>query len=269
MNLRRSYKRWRNKLAISRLNGTNIDLELERINRSERFETGITDVFGKPFKYHDGASFADTFREIFKEKIYEFRSAVSSRTILDCGANMGLSVLYFSLNYPDHQIIAFEPEKAIFDILEENVSSFQLKNVTLHNKAVWTKADTLAFYSDGGMGGRLIDQYANQEPVLVEAVPLSDFLSPDVAFLKLDIEGAEVDIIKKYAREMGQVKHLFFEYHNKRGQKQTLHELLTMLQEQGFTYYIKESARLKKPFVDEQVICETFDMALNVFCYKS
>ena len=126
----------------------------------------------------------------------------------------------------------------------------------------------MKFYTDGGMGGRVNEEYSNQRPTLIEAVPLSDFLSSDVDFLKLDIEGAEADIIRHCSRQLGQVENIFFEYHNRIGKKQTLHELLGIIQEQGFLYYIKESAKRPQPFVKAGVICEAFDMALNIFCYK-
>lgn len=256
-------------MAVNRLKGQNVQLELERIRLTERYKTGIANVFDKPFKFHDGESFVDTFKELFCDEIYQFAPSSGSRVILDCGANMGLSVLYFSQNYPDHQIIAFEPEKMIFDILQENVHTFQLKNVTLHNKAVWTKKETLKFYSDGGMGGRVNEAYSNREPVLIDALPLSDFISEQVDFLKLDIEGAEDEVLRHCGEQLHRVQHIFFEYHNKFQKKQSLHELLDLVHRQGFKYYIKESGTRQKPFIDEGIICESFDMALNVFCYRA
>lgn len=269
MSLIKTYKRLRNKLAISKYKGKSIDLELERIKLVERFTVGTAFVFDKPFKFQDSASFIATFNELFIDQIYYFNSSRNSRIILDCGANMGLSVLYFALNYPKHKIIAFEPESSIFAILQENVEAFGLRNVTLHNKAVWTKTETLRFYSDGGMGGRVNEEYINQQPTLIEAVPLSDFLTSDVDFLKLDIEGAEDEVLKNCSSLLNQVQNIFFEYHNKLGKKQTLHELLSIMQEQGFQYYIKESARIQRPFSQQKIICESFDMALNIFCYKN
>ena len=268
MGLRKSYKRLVNKMAIKRFNGYSMDLELARINLYPRFKVGISNVFGKPFKFHDGGSFVATYNELFVDKIYEFKPSETSRTILDCGANMGLSVLYFSLNYPDHQIIAFEPEEEICNILRENVNTFQLSNVTLYKKAVWTKTENLKFYSDGGMGGRINQEYSNQIPVVIEAVPLLDFLTEDVDFLKLDIEGAEDEILRYCGSALRNANNIFFEYHNNIHKKQTLHELLELIQNQGFHYYIKESGTRQKPFVDRGLICESFDMAINIFCYR-
>ena len=269
MNLAKSYKRLVNKMAMKKYKGKSIDLELERVRLFKRFTVGVAEVFDKPFKFHDGESFVSTYKELFIAGIYQFEPSATSRIILDCGANMGLSVLYLSLNYPKHTIIAFEPDEEIFRILKENVVTFNLKNVVLHQKAVWTKNETLAFYSDGGMGGRVENEYRNQNPTYIEAVPLLDYLSEDVDFLKIDIEGAEDEVIKYCKGSLHKANHIFFEYHNNVKKQQTLHELLKIVKDEGFHYYIKESRTRNKPFVDQKLFCETFDMAINIFCYRN
>ena len=250
------------------LDSSNINLELSKIRASPRFELGTTDIFGRPFKYHDGASFVATYKELFQTHIYQFEPSRTSKIILDCGANMGLSVLYFSREYPDHHIIAFEPDERIFNVLKENVAVFNLKNVTLHQKAIWNKTEKLKFSTDGGMGGRVENLYSNQKPVEIDAVPLREFLNDDVDFLKIDIEGAEDIVLNDCKDILHKANNIFFEYHNSVNSPQTLHDLLQLVSSQGFTYYIKESDVRKKPFTDEHIIGEVFNMALNIFCYK-
>ena len=268
MSLKKSVKRLVNRYKRYKAKHSGLELELERVKLFPAFKVGVANVFDKPFKFHHGESFVSTYRELFQSDIYEFKASNSSRIILDCGANMGLSVLYFALNYPKHTIIAFEPDESIFAILKENVETFNLKNVILHQKAVWTKTETLKFYSDGGMGGRIGNEYKNQEPKVIEAVPLLDYLTPDVDFLKIDIEGAEDEVIKYCKGNLSKANNIFFEYHNDVNNPQTLHELLDIVKSEGFHYYLKESGTRTKPFVDQKLFCETFDMAINVFCYK-
>ncbi len=268
MGLRKIIRRNYFKLLQLTGNGLDINLELSVISANPRSQKGSTNIFGKPFVYHDGPSFTATYKELFESNIYKFNPSKDARTILDCGANMGLSVLYFSINYPDHHIIAFEPDPEIFAILEENVQTLGLKNVTLYQKAVWNKTEVLKFFTDAGMGGRVENSYTNQVPREIEAVPLQDFLTDDVDFLKIDIEGAEEVVLSSCKDILHKARHIFFEYHNSIRGPQTLHKLLEMISLQGFTYYIKESDVRKRPFIDEHIICETFDMALNIFCYK-
>lgn len=260
----RKFKRYFGNLSLS-----GIQRELSRVNNQPRFKQGYARVFDKPFLYNDGKGFHATYQEIFQNNIYQFIPNPDCNVIIDCGANMGLSVLYFALNYPKHKIVAFEPDPAIFQILEENIKTFQLTNVVLHNKAVWDKEETLTFFTDNGMGGRVENPYPDQKPMLVDTIRLKDILTTDVDLLKIDIEGAEDTVIQDCAEKLATVNNIFFEYHNDLNKEQTLDQLLAIVKEQGFHYYIKDSYTRKRPFMDTELICEVFDMAINVFCYKN
>jgi FkbM family methyltransferase len=245
--------------------------EMERLKALPIGEAGYAHVFQKPFRFHHAASFVATYKEIFQDEFYKFNPKVKTNgVILDCCANMGLSVLYFAMNYPNHKIIAFEPEKAIYDVIKENLETFKLTNVTLYDKAVWTEETELTFHSDGGMGGRVNNVYkSSKQPInKVKTVALKDLLDEKVDFLKIDIEGAEDEVLNSCRGHLRKVQHVFFEYHNNVNKPQTLHELLALVKDEGFKYHIKESSTRRRPFVDHNLICETFDMAITVFCYK-
>lgn len=261
--------RIKNKINLIRNKFNKKDLELKRINNYPRFTIGSTNIFGKPFTFHDSHCFMDTYKEIFETEIYKFHPSSNKNTILDCGANIGLSVAYFSYNYPDHTIIAFEPDKELYFLLKENITSLQLKNVIIVNKAVWDKEEKLKFYTDGGMGGRVNLAYSNQAPCFVDAVPLIDYINENISFLKIDIEGAEDVVLRSCKDRLKEVENIFFEYHSKAGIPQTLHELFQLIKDSGFRYYIKESATRRRPFVDTELICDQYDMAINIFCCKN
>lgn len=248
---------------------TQIGREKARIKKQPRYKKGTISLFNKNFYYHDNLSFIDTYNEIFENEIYKFNPHDSKKTILDCGANMGLSVLYFSLNYPDHQIIAFEPDDEIFLILEENIKTYNLNNVQLIQKAVWDKEETLEFFTDSGMGGRIGSSFSNHIKKSIQATRLKNYLADDIGFLKIDIEGAESNVLIDCKNDLQSVNYIFFEYHGHYKEPQKLHELLTILYNNGFHYYIKESSTRQKPFIDDGLICEVFDMAINIFAYHN
>lgn len=243
--------------------------EKKRILKYPRFSEGYINLLGRKFIFNDNRSFLNTYNEIFENRIYEFHPDEEKKLILDCGANMGISVLYFSLNYPNHRIIAFEPDPYLFNILEKNVQTFELKNVELIQKAVWDKEDTLKFYTDGGLGGRVKESYRNQIPQEVTTVRLKDFITDNIDFLKIDIEGAETIVLNDCQNDLHKANNIFFEYHGYIDRPQNLHELLSFLQKNCFHYYIKESSTREKPYVDRWLICEAFDMAINIFAYKN
>ena len=229
---------------------------------------GGIDIYGHRFYFHDAISFYVSHREILLEEIYKFKPDSEKPLIIDCGANMGVSILYFARTYPSAKIIAFEPEKEIFDVLQKNTYSYTLRNVELHNKAVWNSETELEFTTDHGMGGSVTNMYSNQTAVKVQAIRLADYLQQRVDFLKLDIEGAEYPVLKDCEPFLKNVKHIFVEYHSFINQEQKLEEILAMLKNAGFRYHLKQSFSRQKPFVDTTLSCENMDMAITIFAYR-
>lgn len=225
-------------------------------------------LFNKEFYYHYGLAFYDTYREIFENNIYEFKTNNPKPFIIDCGANMGLSVLYFSKNYPCAEIIAFEPDEKVFPFFEKNILSHNIKNVELFKKAVWIEEAELKFYTDNGLGGRVGVEYENQLPKIIKSVRLKDFLNRPIDMLKIDIEGPEYLILKDCEDLLFNINHIFVEYHSFYDQEQHLDDLLNVLKRQGFRYHLKESFSRQRPFMDNILVNEKFDMAINVFAYK-
>jgi FkbM family methyltransferase len=229
---------------------------------------GFIKLFNKDFHYHHGMAFYDTYREVFETEIYRFDTNRLSPLIIDCGANMGLSVLFFSKNYPDAKIYAFEPDPTVLPFIEKNIKNYELKNVVLCPKAVWNEETELTFYTDDGLGGRIGLEYENKKPVFVSTVRLKDLLNQEVDMLKIDIEGAEYTVLKDCEEVLSNVKLVFVEYHSFYDETQHLDEILSIFKRQGFRYHLKQSFSRSRPFTNRVVICEKFDMAINVFAYK-
>ena len=96
--------------------------------------------------------------------------------------------------YPKAVIHAFEPDPELFELLKYNMASFSFSDVFLYNSAIWVDNVEVDFFSEGGFSGRICEQ-TGQSNELVDGVRLRDFLDSRVDFLKLDIEGAEVEVI--------------------------------------------------------------------------
>ena len=241
----------------------------EKLNQPQFPVPGSILINGIPFAYHDARCFYDTYKEIFVRNMYQFTTAKPKPYIIDCGANMGVSVLYFALKYPTATIEAFEPEEGIFKILEKNTRQFNLHNVHLHQTAVWVNNTPLQFYTDTGMGGSVTNVYSNQQPTLIQTEILANYLQQPVDMLKLDIEGAEVEVIQHCAHLLHHVQHLFVEYHSFIHQEQHLNTLLNILKNAGYRYHLSQSFSRVRPFVDATLACENMDMAINIFAYRS
>jgi Methyltransferase FkbM domain len=86
--------------------------------------------------------------------------------------------------------------------------------------------------------------------------------------LIIDIEGSEFNVLKDCEDLLFNLNHIFIEYHSFYDEEQHLEDILNIVKRQGFRYYLKESFSRKKPYVDDKLVCERFDMAINIFAYK-
>ncbi|MEX1239153.1 MAG: FkbM family methyltransferase, partial [Cyclobacteriaceae bacterium] len=204
------------------------------------------------------------------EEVYKFYSANPKPLILDCGANIGLSVIYFKKLFPKSQIVAFEPDTLIFEKLKSNILEFGFDGVELVKKALWEKETTMSFLAEGTLGGRLVETEEISSDSRIFSIPtvrLKDYLTKSVDFLKIDIEGAEYQVISDCADSLQNVRFLFIEYHSVATEKQMLNEILSIITRAGFRYYIREASRnVQHPFLDSNK--NWFDLQLNISCYR-
>jgi hypothetical protein len=75
-------------------------VERRRLASMPRSVETTTCLPGVVFKIPDGPSFIASWIEIFEQEIYRFRTDAPAPRILDCGANIGVSCLFFKRNYP-------------------------------------------------------------------------------------------------------------------------------------------------------------------------
>lgn len=87
------------------------------------------------------------FGEIFVRGVYYFESDSKKPLIVDCGSNIGFSILFFKFLYPESTIYAFEPDPDTFRMLQKNIKANQLSHVTAFNSAVSDTEGAVAFYT--------------------------------------------------------------------------------------------------------------------------
>lgn len=243
------------------------NLELLRLHNLPRYVHTVTNLPGFEIEIPDGPSFAAVWTEVFEREIYNFNANTSSPRILDCGANVGLSCLYFKSRFPNSRITAFEPDPAIFNCLERMMNFGKLHDVELIPKAVWSSETTLQFTSEGSDAGR-IDCENSSKSINIQTIRLNEYLREPIDFLKIDIEGAETEVICDCAENLHNVNNLFVEYHSFLGKPQTLHNLLATLNNAGFRLQIQDVGIAAKPFLEVKSYLG-MDMQLNIFGYRA
>ncbi len=240
-----------------------------RYGQKPRYQSQIVQFLQYRIQVADCFSFLWQFREIFAEEVYYFQSSANSPVIYDCGANVGVSCLYFKHIYPQAIIKAFEADPKVAALLAQNVASNGFKDVMIIDKAVWKENTTIAFTSEGADGGSVLTGTPSMQ---IPAIRLKDYLEAEqgIDLLKMDIEGAETDVLLDCRDSLGNVKHLFVEYHAYVGQPQRLGEMLTLMQQAGFRYFIKTEADRTRPFVNRvNKSTPHMDLQLNIFAYRS
>ena len=140
--------------------------------------------------------------EVFKDNIYApYLVRKRDLTILDIGANIGLTSYYFS-KYG--KVYSMEPSKQHFDIFTEMIKFNKLEDkIVPINKALYLKSGKLPFGGpDNNKTMRSLHMATwekGQSSEMVDAITLTDLFKEykieHVDFMKLDVEGSEYEII--------------------------------------------------------------------------
>ena len=203
--------------------------------REARYQKGqFVFPFGAIY-YLDVLSLKFQYMDIFVSKNYDFDTEQERPTIIDCGGNIGLSVIWFKKRYPLSRIVVFEPDLLVSEVLKRNLAGLQLEDVQIVDAAAWIKEGPVNFADDGADSGCIDLNHGRQT---VRAVRLSDFITESVDLLKLDIEGAEYDVIRDLCRsgKIMHVKRIVGEVHGRIGAKRALGDLINELVHEGFSF---------------------------------
>jgi FkbM family methyltransferase len=219
--------------------------------------------------FKDPKSFLHTVQELFVDEIYKFDTQNSKPVIIDCGAYIGTSILYFKTKYPDSVIKAFEPDKNNFLLLVQNIKNWGFENVNINNQAIWVDNNELYFDEKGEMSGKIHKENSDlSNKTIVKSRRLKDLLIDRVDLLKIDIEGAEYEVLKDCEGSLGNVDKIFIEYHGNYNEMYKLNEILNILVNQNFCYYIKEAGvTYRWPFWEKKTVYD-FDVQLNIFAFR-
>ena len=224
------------------------------------------------FYYKNPFEFLHSYPDIFLQEIYRFTSAQTNPVIIDCGSNIGLSILYFKQIFPNSKIFGFEADINNFNILKQNIETNGCTQVQIFNKAVWINDHGVSFNNAGTESSRiLIDNENKQTANIVPSIDLNNFLQEfeKIDFLKVDVEGAEYEIFKHIQpQQLAKVDNLFLEYHGKSFETYKLNTIIDIISKHGFSLYIKTAADfLEEPFINKTTD-SIYDVQLNLFFYK-
>lgn len=272
---------------------TATELSLAVLEASRPFTPGVSKLCGLPVRYTHPQSFVVQYETIFRLEVYALRPRRPDPVIFDCGANIGLASIYWLSRYPCAQITCFEPDPSIATALRGNletawtrfgrqsvelepdtttppeVPSMTIGSTRVIEAAVWTAAGALSFHQQGAGGG-----YLGDGELIVPTIRLADYLEARLSatgepidLLKIDIEGAEVDVLMDCAPFLRSVEALFVEFHSIVGRPQRFDELIGVLARANFRLTIETEFSSRHPFIARDPH-GGMDLQLNVYAYR-
>jgi FkbM family methyltransferase len=153
-----------------------------------------------PVRARHGTSDILAFSQVFAERQYAVAvDALEPRLIVDCGANVGYSTLYFLMEFPNADVVAVEPDPGNYELLKTNVSRFG-DRVRVKRGAIWPYQCGLVLEEPDGERrnewSRKVRPCINGEHAGLEGINPLQLLEQSgherISIIKLDIEGSEV-----------------------------------------------------------------------------
>ncbi|MGI0050471.1 MAG: FkbM family methyltransferase, partial [Nitrososphaeraceae archaeon] len=166
---------------------------------------------------------------------------VKGKTVIDIGANVGDSTIYFAINGAQ-KVIALEPFPTMFTWAQKNVEENNLKNVILLQAGCSSNVDTMIIDPEISNVGAILKE--TKRGVTIPLTTLENILvNHDIEFavLKMNCEGCEYDVILSSPQSViKKFSHILIAFHNGH------HDLKRRLLESNFTITIIDHPQYKE-----------------------
>lgn len=195
--------------------------------------------------------FEGLFTEIFFKETYFLSPTQEPIRVIDCGANIGMSLLYIKIRAPHARVQCFEPNPAARAVLEKNIAANNWGDeVQVFPYALGKEKGSADFFveeneatsSGGSIGHHTKNKNRSLNSYTVDVDTLSHYINDTIDLLKIDIEGPEFDVLEelKTQKKLQQVGAIQLEYHYIPGFfTRPLSELLLILESEGFHTFVE------------------------------
>lgn len=159
------------------------------------------------------------YGEVLLQGEYAFDLPFSPKTIVDAGANIGMTSIYFTHRYPEAKIVAVEAEASNFAVLARNVEPYPAI-IPIH-AALWDRDGQISVSeqdpaTDSGGNWGFVTHEGPGVKVRAITMPtlMKEMQMRSIELLKVDIEGAEQEVFKA-CDWMDDIRCLMIELHDR------------------------------------------------------
>jgi FkbM family methyltransferase len=184
---------------------------LARIRRSQlkkRFDPLIIRKNTTDFK---------VFRDIFAKNELDLDIKITPKLIIDAGAYVGYSSMYYATKYPESAVCAIEPNPILFNILLQNTKN--ISNIFPINAGIWYKKTKLQLIDNEKIGEWAYETIETKKGQ-INSITINEILKlsncNQIDILKLDIEGSEKELFSKNYKEwLNKTNIIVIEFHDR------------------------------------------------------
>jgi FkbM family methyltransferase len=183
--------------------------------RNQRIGCAPNDLTGGSVFLRPGTTDQDVYAEIFIQKEYDLDLG-NPMFIVDAGAHIGLSSVFFASKYPKATIVALEPEPSNFDILLLNTRGHT--NIRPIQAGLWSRKTHLRIQDSNvaTWSFRVLENPSNEGiPAVGIRDIMSDFNATQIDVLIIDIEGSELEVLSHDNSWIDDVRTLIIELHDR------------------------------------------------------
>ena len=160
----------------------------------------------------------EVYYQVMYGRSYLIKTKTTPKVIIDCGANIGITTIFYKKQYPDCKIIAIEPEKGNYELLKKNTEKYKdifCIKTAVNNKNTNFSIDT----SNNDNWGFKIEETNQQLPDTLVTMTINDIIEKyqidTIDILKIDIEGSEKELFQdNYEKWLPKVKYIMIELHD-------------------------------------------------------
>ncbi|HEX5153352.1 MAG TPA: FkbM family methyltransferase [Parafilimonas sp.] len=189
-----------NIINLIRLYGLNDGVKLfySTVKRKNSLYEAKASFLKQPFILRDNKSDKPIFFQVFYEKQYDLYGIdfPDAKRIIDGGANIGCASVYFSIRFPEAEILAIEPERNNYALLEKNIQPY--KNIQSLEAGIWNKNEPLSIANPEGGAAEFMFENSTANNNCIKGMTIQSLLElknwDSVDIIKLDIEGAEKEV---------------------------------------------------------------------------